>query len=223
MENKQVLLIIEELTSLKLTFNLDPNEFQKCSDIDNINLKYFEICNELNSFFLEKYLEGEEDFLIRIKFILEDGLNTWNDVLKNPFIIGFELENTNEKTNLTDQELLRIAEIKIFHISNLIENIAKLTEEPKTESSLKLSNRLSKVDLIRILNAMYELKYFQKTNGDLPHKKELMEAFGKFLNLDLSRNESDFSQALSSPLETNLKVFEQMKNAFQKIHYSKEK
>ena len=50
-----------------------------------------------------------------------------------------------------------------------------------------------------------------------------MEAFGEFLNVDLSSNSSHFNQALAQPLEVNLQVFEEMKKAIQKLHYGKEK
>lgn len=223
METKEVIQVIEELTSLKLIFKMDDNEFQRYLDIDHMNLNHHEVCNGLKSFFLQKYLDDKEDFLNKIKSILSDGLATWREVSLYEFNMNFTLENTNKKTNLTKKELLRIAEIKVFHISGLIENIEKLTTNLKQDPLLKLSDKLSKVDLIRIINVMYELKFFEKTNGERPNKKELMESFGLFFNLELSSHSSHFTQALSQPLEANLKVFEDMKIAIQKIHYSKEK
>jgi len=81
----------------------------------------------------------------------------------------------------------------------------------------------AKIDLIRILNALYELKLILKENEQLLTKQEFMEALGEFLGVDLSKYHSNLSQALKNqPLEVNLKVFEKMKEATQKAHYTNE-
>jgi len=95
------------------------------------------------------------------------------------------------------------------------------TTSPKTKPVLKLCDRKgAKIDLIRVLSALYDLRFFSKTDGLIPTKKEFFETMGEYLGTDLSKYHSHLSQALNStPLEVNLKIFEDMKQAIQKEHY----
>lgn len=78
----------------------------------------------------------------------------------------------------------------------------------------------AKTDLIRILNAVYELKIFEMTDGDIPSKEMFMTHTGAFFGTDLSKYDVDLSQALNiTSIEANLKVFEKMKEVTQKSHY----
>jgi hypothetical protein len=92
---------------------------------------------------------------------------------------------------------------------------------PKAKPVFKLSDKKgAKTDLIRVLNALYELRLFNKTDGQIPTKQEFIETMGEYLGVDLSKYHSNLSQALQNqPLEVNLKVFEEMKEATQKAHY----
>jgi len=81
----------------------------------------------------------------------------------------------------------------------------------------------AKIDLIRVLNALYELRLIVKSNGQIPTKQEFIKSLGEFLGTDLSKYHSNLSQAFKNqPLEVNLKVFEDMKAATQKTHYTNE-
>ncbi len=95
------------------------------------------------------------------------------------------------------------------------------TTTPKTKTVFKLSDKKgAKTDLIRVLNALYELRFFVKTDGQIPTKQEFIETMGEYLGVDLSKYHSNLSQALQNqPLEVNLKVFEEMKKATQEAHY----
>lgn len=95
------------------------------------------------------------------------------------------------------------------------------TTTPKAKPIFKLSDKKgAKTDLIRVLNALYELRLFNKTDGQIPTKQEFIETMGEYLGVDLSKYHSNLSQALQNqPLEVNLKVFEEMKEATQKAHY----
>lgn len=95
------------------------------------------------------------------------------------------------------------------------------TTTQKAKPVLKLSDKKgAKTDLIRVLNALYELRLFNKTDGQIPTKQEFMETLGEYLGVDLSKYHSNLSQALQNqPLEVNLKVFEDMKEATQKAHF----
>jgi len=91
----------------------------------------------------------------------------------------------------------------------------------KPNKTFQLSDKKgAKIDLIRILNAVYELKLIKKQEGQYPSKEYFMKQTGDFFGVDLSKYDVDLSQALNnSSLETNLKVFEDMKDLTQKSHY----
>jgi hypothetical protein len=95
------------------------------------------------------------------------------------------------------------------------------TATQKAKPVFKLSEkRGAKIDLIRILNALYELRLIDKTDGQIPTKQEFFETMGEYLGVDLSNYHTNLSQALQNqPLEVNLKVFEDMKEATKKAHH----
>lgn len=102
-----------------------------------------------------------------------------------------------------------------------IQKLEAHTTTPKAKPVFKLSEKKgAKTDLIRVLNALYELRLFNKTDGLIPTKQEFIETMGEYLGVDLSKYHTNLSQALQNqPLEVNLKVFEEMKEATQKAHY----
>jgi hypothetical protein len=86
----------------------------------------------------------------------------------------------------------------------------------------KLTKKCSKIDLIRLLNAMWELKMLEDKNGQIPTKSDFMNAAGKFYGIDLSTYEADLSQAFSNGnLETNTKIFDKLKEKTESIVHEK--
>jgi len=114
----------------------------------------------------------------------------------------------------------RKCELEIKKLNEILKLEAHTTT-PKAKPVFKLSEKKgAKTDLIRVLNALYELRMFNKTDGQIPTKQEFIETMGEYLGVDLSKYHSNLSQALQNqPLEVNLKVFEEMKEATQKAHY----
>lgn len=114
----------------------------------------------------------------------------------------------------------RKCELEIKKLNEVLKLEAHTTT-PKSKPVFKLSDKTgAKTDLIRILSALYEIRLFTKTDGLIPTKQEFMETMGEYLGVDLSKYHSNLSQALQNqPLEVNLKVFEEMKEATQKAHY----
>lgn len=114
----------------------------------------------------------------------------------------------------------RKCELEIKKLNEVLKLEAHTTT-PKVKPVFKLSDKKgAKTDLIRVLNALYELRLFNKTDGQIPTKQEFIETMGEYLGVDLSKYHSNLSQALQNqPLEVNLKVFEDMKEATQKAHY----
>lgn len=110
-----------------------------------------------------------------------------------------------------------------LEIKKLKDNL-KLEAETTTSKAtpiFKLSGkRGAKMDLIRVLNALYELRLFEKTDGQIPSKLEFFETMGEYLGVDLSKYHTSLSQALQNQrLEVNLKVFEDMKEVTKNAHY----
>lgn len=103
------------------------------------------------------------------------------------------------------QELMRMIEpIKNEFIPN---------SSIEQQSVVYLTERKgSKIDIIRILNVLYELGAFTGKNGKPISKKEYMTAMGKAINIDLSNYDKDLSRALSdsTTLDKHLKVFKEM-------------
>ena len=69
-----------------------------------------------------------------------------------------------------------------------------------------------RIDIIRILNVLYELGTFTGENGKKIRKKDVMIAMGQAMNIDLSGYDKDLSRSLSdsTKLEKHQKVFEDM-------------
>ena len=114
----------------------------------------------------------------------------------------------------------RKCELEIKKLNEVLKLEAHTTT-PKAKPIFKLSDKTgAKIDLIRVLNALYELRLINKTDGQIPTKQEFIETMGEYLGVDLSKYHSNLSQALQNqPLEVNLKVFEEMKEATQNAHY----
>ena len=136
---------------------------------------------------------------------------------------------TDYKQNTNDWDVWAYKDGKTFDAKcdieiDKLQRLFKLetaTTTPKAKPIFKLSDKKgAKTDLIRVLNALYELRLFNKTDGQIPTKQEFIETMGEYLGVDLSKYHSNLSQALQNqPLEVNLKVFEDMKEATQKAHY----
>jgi hypothetical protein len=98
-------------------------------------------------------------------------------------------------------------------INRVIEMLRNTSQQLPTSSRqpyFKLSSRISKIDLIRLLNAMYAMRFCEKTDGSIPSKKEFMNAMGEIFSIDLSKYDSDLSQSFKSSLENNLEIFSKL-------------
>lgn len=89
------------------------------------------------------------------------------------------------------------------------------------KAMFQLSNKKgAKIDLIRILNALYEIRLIEKSNGQIPTKQEFFETMGKYLGVDLSNYHTNLSQAFKNQsLEVNLIVFEKLIEITKNAHY----
>lgn len=85
----------------------------------------------------------------------------------------------------------------------------------------KLTKKFSKIDLIRILDALWELNLIENADGTgKPGKNLFMQKTGEFFNCDLSEYDSSLSKSLMElSLKINVKIFNEMKNAIEEKHH----
>jgi hypothetical protein len=68
-----------------------------------------------------------------------------------------------------------------------------------------------KINFIRVINALYELRFFQDDQGQIPTKETVMITIGKALGIDLSSYDADLSQAFNTGnADKNTTIFRQM-------------
>jgi len=96
-------------------------------------------------------------------------------------------------------------------------------EDNKPQSLLKLSNKKgSRIDFIRILNALHSLHIIEDKNGMRLTKQQFMESFGNLVGIDLSKYDTDLSQALKNgTIESNLKIFDTLAQITKKQYNQK--
>jgi hypothetical protein len=90
-----------------------------------------------------------------------------------------------------------------------------LKKESYYKSKIKLKQG-AKVDLIRIIVAMYDNGFFESETKQKVDLINVMKSLGDVLGMDLSDYQNNLSDAFNSKIETNLKVFDTLKQAIQK-------
>lgn len=155
---------------------------------------------------VKEHLKTLTNIKEKIKFLAE--IKT--EYLQNK--TGFEWDLGTPFDEQCELELRKLD--KIFKLETV-------TVNPIAKPIFKLSEKKgAKTDLIRILNALYELRLIDKMDGQTPTKQEFIQTMGDYLGIDLSKYHSSLSQALQNqPLEVNLKVFEDMKEAIKNAHF----
>lgn len=173
-------------------------------DDDALYLQYFnrvyEMYDELR---LKKHsISGIKGYLREQQFD-SDAQKYWTLA----FIITLIEESEEEDDSLErcKQEIIRIIE----PINELFNETA--SEVPQSPVYL-VERRGAKIDIIRVLNSLYELGTFTGKNGKSISKKEFMISMGKAINVDLSNYDKDLSRALSdsTTLDKHLRIFNDM-------------
>jgi hypothetical protein len=78
-----------------------------------------------------------------------------------------------------------------------------------------------KIELIRLLVALNDCKYFESKEGTVPNQEQLMNYFGEMLSINLKHYEQDLSNGFESKLQTNIAVFEKLKLSIEKRYHQK--
>ena len=73
-----------------------------------------------------------------------------------------------------------------------------------------------KIELIRLLVALNDCKYFETSDGLVPNQEQLMNYFGEMLSVNLKHYEQDLSNGFESRLQTNTAVFDKLKTTIEK-------
>lgn len=221
MDTKELFETLREFSDLKLVFKIDDNKIIEIADFTNdLALEYFEFSNALHDEFHMIFLKGDLELLNRISIILTQAIEVWRGIENSSLeTLTFQLEG-NPKNKASSNDIKRIAELKIYHLEGLQNKIISLTGK-KIHSSLKVSQKKgAKTNILRVLNALYELNLITGTNDFIPNKKDYFKEMGKMLNSDFSNYESSISQSLNNQsLEKNIEIFNDMIEAIKNKHY----
>ena len=104
------------------------------------------------------------------------------------------------------------------------DKVVEECDEPQAESPIYLSTaKGQKIDLIRVLNVMFEQGRFKGKDGAKLTKKDFFTEMGHTLHVDLSDYDKDLSRSMSdsTKLEKHTKPFEDMKQRMIDIWNSK--
>lgn len=112
------------------------------------------------------------------------------------------------KLFLSNLESLKRSIIALVNKYSGINGVHTTTE---TKAAFKVKKG-SKADLIRILNAMWELKLITNPDGTIPLKKDFMKEAGIFFGESLENYEVNLSTAFQGTLESNTQIFSEMAN-----------
>ena len=104
------------------------------------------------------------------------------------------------------------------------DRVVEECDDTYTESPIYLSTaKGQKIDLIRVLNVMYEQGRFTGKDGSKLTKKDFFIEAGRTFHVDLSNYDKDLSRSMSdsTKLDKHLKPFEDMKKKMEEIWNSK--
>lgn len=108
---------------------------------------------------------------------------------------------------------------KISITKKVIQEFVPVSDYSSTVILPKYKFTGSKTDLIRVLNALFELRKIEDLNGQIPTKEQFMKIAGEFFNLDLTDYDRSLSQAYKEgTLEANQKIFLEMLYKNNQIH-----
>ncbi len=174
--------------------------------IDMIKVEYDKLDNKLNSeaykYDFEKvktHLQTLNTHYEKITYLIEQKALYQQDDNKPKNVPS---PNFESKCTIEIEKLETLSKIEEKHGNHLSQN---------TDSELKLSSKLSKIDFIRILNVMYEMRMFETIDEQIPTKVDFMNIIGDHFNINLSDYSRNLSQSLQNQApEINTRVFRNM-------------
>ncbi len=143
------------------------------------------------------YLKHWDVFFFQLKANL---YNHYSYVLtENPYYDQIEETLNQLKQEYSPEKLKLLADLKG-------------PEAPTETKGVFKIRKNGKIELIRILNAMWELKLITNADGTYPLKKDFMKEAGIFFGENLNNYEVNLSTAFQGTLESNTQIFSQMAN-----------
>ena len=148
----------------------------------------------------------------KFKAVVQDYMNSEDDWLSDEIeeVLAQSPDRQTSESIIGDSELRSIANVLRTNSTN--NSPVYLTDE-----------KGAKIDIIRVLNVLYELGMFHGKDGAKLLKKDFFTAMGKAINKDLSNYDKDLSRSTSdsTALEKHLRIFVEMKKKMEEIWNSK--
>lgn len=186
------------------------------ADEDQIMLHYFnnafEIYDQLRLH--KQSVSGARSYLRTLQFV-DDNQKYW--ILEYVITLIDEYEHEDEQLARCRKEIEKI-------ILPLQQTVVKQEDMLLEKSKVYLNSRKgTKLDLIRIVNVLYELGFFTDEAGNKIQKKIVFATIGKALNIDLTSYDKDLSRSLSdsTALDKHQKIFNDMLQCMTSIFNSK--
>lgn len=186
------------------------------ADEDETMLQYFnstfEIYDQLRLH--KQSVSGARNYL-RILHFKDDNLKYWT--LEYVITLIDKYEHDDEQLARCRKEIEKI-------IQPIQQTVVKQEDMLLEKSKVYLNSRKgAKLDLIRIINTLYELGFFTDEAGSKIQKKIVFTTIGKSLNIDLSSYDKDLSRSLSdsTALDKHLKIFNDMLTCMTNVFNSK--
>jgi hypothetical protein len=112
----------------------------------------------------------------------------------------------------------------LFKLRNNMENHYETNKNKIRTSNETIrwnAGKGKKIELIRLLVALNDCKYFETIDGAVPSQDQLMQYFGEILTVNMNHFEQDLSNGLESKLHTNTAIFDKLKLAIEKRFHQK--
>ena len=154
----------------------------------------------------KNHVESLPDNKKRIKYLIEQKTNF----------------NQQRSYNWSHPNFSKKCDLEIKKWESFFE-LERQHEVSKIKPQFQLSSVLSKIDYIRIINALVELRCFAKEDETLPDKIDVMKTFGNLVGINLNNYDKDLNKAFTTnvTMEKNLEIFDKMKTKTQDIFLSK--
>lgn len=148
----------------------------------------------------------------KFKAVVQDYMNSEDDWLSDEIeeVLAQSPDRQTSESIIGNSELQSIANVLRTNSTN--NSPVYLTDE-----------KGAKIDIIRVLNVLYELGMFHGKDGAKLLKKDFFTTMGKAINKDLSNYDKDLSRSTSdsTALEKHLRIFVEMKKKMEEIWNSK--
>lgn len=201
--------------------------YQSCEYVEGL---YIQIKNELypaeetpevpNKYDLKQvkqHLETLQDNKAKIKYLTE--IKTEYQQNRSNWEVEFGVPRFDEQCSFEIKKLKEFLALDSTSTKKVIPVI-----QPKAKVPFALSKSFSKIDYIRIINALSELRCLQKEDETYPTKQDVMKAFGDLVGIDLSNYTNDLNKAFNTnvTIEQNVEIFEKLKSKTQELYQNRQ-